>query len=109
MALAAWGRLRLTASATPESTPDAATLLAAIGDRVAGYYQRAASVICTETSTVQPIDTHWALEGFARTVESELHVELDAAAGRLLPEARIVRAVRRVNGRAPRESDDKSR
>ena len=109
MAFAAAGLLRLTASAAPESTPDAATLLTAIGNRVAGYYQRAASVICTETSTVQPIDTNWALQGFARTVESELHVELDAAAGQALPDARIVRAVRRVNGRAPRESDEKSR
>jgi hypothetical protein len=109
VAFAAGSVLRLTASAAPQSTPDVATLLTAVADRVAGYYQRAASVICTETATVQPIDTNWATQGFARTVESELHVELDAASGPGLPDARVVRAVRRVNGRPPRESDQKSR
>src|SRR5204862_1386428 len=75
----------------------------------ANYYRRAQSVICTETSTVQPIDSNWTLQGFARTVESELHVELDAADGATLPAARLVRDIRRVNGRQPRESDQKGR
>jgi hypothetical protein len=97
-------------STAPQGAPDAATLLTAVSERVANYYRRAQSVICTETSTVQPIDWHnWSSDGFARTVESELHVELDAADGSALPDARLVREVRRVNGRVPRESDDKSR
>jgi hypothetical protein len=101
--------LWMSVSAAPQSPPDVATLLAAVGARVAGYYQRAASVICTETSTVQPIDRNWSVGGFPRTVESELHVELDAAAGSALPAARLVRDIRRVNGRPPREADRKSR
>src|SRR5436305_10195505 len=102
--------LRAGEAAQPQSLPDAATLLTAVGERVANYYRRAQSVICTETSTVQPIDWHnWSSDGFARTVESELHVELEAADGAALPDARLVREVRRVNGHVPRESDQKSR
>jgi hypothetical protein len=96
-------------SAAPQAGPDIPALLREVGDRVAHYYHRAQSVICKETSTVQPIDRQWSAEGFARTVESELRVELDAADGDGLPEARIVRDIRRVNGRPPRESDVKSR
>ena len=105
--------VRATAGAAPQAPPDLATLLTAVGDRVANYYRRAQRVICAERSTVQPIDwNNWSLQGFARTVESELHVELDAretTAGTALPDARIVREIRRVNGRPPRESDQKSR
>jgi hypothetical protein len=101
--------LRATASAVPQPAPDVATLVSAIGDRVANYYRRAQSVMCTEISTVQPIDRNWSTDGFARTVESELKVELDAADGDDLPDARIIRDIRRVNGRPPRERDQKSR
>jgi len=82
-------------------------LLAQIGDRVAAYYKRAQSVICTEKSVVQAIGSNFAPEGFPRTVESELHVEADA--GDLPGEAKVVRQVRKVNGRAPREKDSKER
>lgn len=109
LAFAAAVLLRVTASAVPQGLPDPAALVAAVGERVANYYRRAQSVICTEVSTVQPIDRNWSMDGFARTVESELKVELDAADGEALPDARIVRDIRRVNGRLPRESDRKSR
>lgn len=89
--------------------PDVASLMAGIGGRVAAYYHRAQSVVCIETSTTQPIDRNWSPEGFARTVESELHVEAQAPAGDALPDATVVREIRRVNGRPPRESDQTSR
>ena len=101
--------LRVTASGAPQAEPDLPTLLEAVANRVTAYYQRAQSVVCTETSTVQPIDRRWSSEGFARTVESELRLELDAADGETLPDGRIVRDIRRVNGRLPRESDRTSR
>lgn len=109
LAFAAAGLLRVTASAVPQGLPDPAMLMTAVGDRVANYYRRAQSVMCTEISTVQPIDRNWSMDGFARTVESELKIELDAADGDALPDARIVRDIRRVNGRTPRESDNTSR
>jgi hypothetical protein len=101
--------LRVTALSASQTPPDLTTLLRIVGDRVANYYHRAQSVICMERSTVQPIDRNWSFQGFARTVESELHVELDAASGTGLPDARVVRGIQRVNGRPPRESDRKSR
>jgi hypothetical protein len=108
-AFAAVCLLRLTAAAAPQAEPELATLLEAVADRIASYYDRAQQVVCTETSTVQPIDRQWSPQGFARTVESELRLELEAADGDALPDVRIVRDIRLVNGRLPRESDRTSR
>ena len=101
--------VRIAASGAPQAEPDLPTLLEAVANRVTTYYHRAQNVVCTETSTVQPIDRQWSSQGFARTVESELRFELEAADGDAVPDGRIVRDVRRVNGRLPRESDQKSR
>ncbi len=111
IAVAAVGLLGVPlAPAAPQPPQELARLLAAVGQRVANYYIRARSVMCTNTATVQPIDWNsGSLQGFARTVESELRVELDAAAGDALPTARLVRDIRRVNGRLPRDSDRNSR
>jgi hypothetical protein len=64
-------------------------------------------VICIETSRVQPIDLTYSSQGFARIVESELRV--DAEGGEVAGEARVVREIRKVNGRAPRDKDKKNR
>jgi hypothetical protein len=93
--------LGASVAATPPADP--ASVLNAVSQRVVNFYRHAQNVICVNTSTVQPIDRDWSMQGFARTVESELHVELDAADGHALPAARLVRDIRRVNGRAPRE------
>jgi hypothetical protein len=82
--------------------------MARVGARVAQYYQRAQSVICDESSTVQPILWNWTADGLARTVESELRVESVAADG-MQPEPRLVRNIRRINGRAPNERDKTDR
>jgi len=96
-------------SAAPAAAPDVDALLARVGERIVEYYRRAHSVICIERSTVQPIQTNWTPEGFARTVESELRVESEATDGDDFPEATVVREVRRINGREPRERDKKDR
>ena len=44
-----------------------------------------------------------------RTVESELRVESELADGDSPPTARVIRDIRRINGRAPRAQDDKDR
>ena len=95
-------------SAAPQAAPDIERLMTTVGERVAEYYRSAQSVMCVERSTVQPIQSNWAPDGFSRTVESELHVEFDAGRD-TLPTARVVREVRRINGRAPREGDKKDR
>ncbi|MCM3881012.1 MAG: hypothetical protein ND807_12960 [Vicinamibacterales bacterium] len=105
------GALTIALAATPgagaQTQPNLEELLTRVGARIAEFYKRAQNVVCIETSTVQPIDSSNGLDGFARTVESELRVEaadLDDPG-----EVSIVRHVRRVNGRVPRENDKKDR
>jgi hypothetical protein len=103
------GALALAAmmAAGAQAQQNADELLVRVGERVAEFYRRARNVVCIETSTVQPIDFNNSPEGFARTVESELRLE--AGSGEIPGEATIVRKVRKVNGRAPRERDKKDR
>ena len=93
-------------------------LLAQVGERVVEFYNRATSVICIETSTVQPIDSSYSPQGFTRTVESELRIEIDkgqspgpgaVARSAKVDEASVVRKVLNVNGRPPRDEDKKGR
>lgn len=84
-------------------------LVMQVGERVAAYYHRAQQLICVERSTVVQIGSDWTVEGFARTVESELRVELDGMDPDRLPDAHVMREIRRINGRAPQERDSKSR
>jgi len=92
-------------AAAARDQPDVGAVVSRVGERVAAYYQRAQRLICTERATVVPIRTDGGVQDFARTVDSELRVELDAADGSDLPEARIRRQIQRVNGREPRERD----
>ena len=96
-------------SAARHAPPDIDALMTRIGERVAGYYRRVQGMICLETATVQPIGSNLTPEGFARSVESELRVESDTTDGDELPGAKVIRAVRRVNGQAPRERDKTGR
>jgi len=104
---AALGLVLSAPAARAQAPPPIDDLLARVGDRIAVFYKRAQHVVFLETSTVQPLDRHYSSDGFARIVESELRVEpaADDAAG----EATIVREVRKVNGRPPREKDQKER
>lgn len=97
----------LTATPNAQAQSNIDELLTRVADRIAEFYKRAQRVICIETSRVQPIDLSYSSRGFARIVESELRVEAEDrdVAG----EARVVRQVRKVNGRPPREKDNKER
>jgi hypothetical protein len=96
-------------SSAAQPPADIEALMAHVGERIADYYRRAQGVICIESDTVQPIRSNWAFDGFARTVESELRVDADSEDGDSLPEPRLTRDVRSINGRAPRERDKKDR
>jgi hypothetical protein len=95
--------------AAPQAPAEVETLMARVGAHVAEYYRRAQGVLCVEQSTVQPIQSNLAPAGFSRTVESELRVESTGADGDSLSDARMIRDIRRVNGRAPRARDQKDR
>jgi hypothetical protein len=96
-------------SAAAPAPPEIEALMTRVGERVAEYYRHAERVMCVERSTVQPVQSNWTPEGFSRTVESELRVVSDAADGDTLPDAKVIREIRRINGRAPRERDKKDR
>jgi len=92
------------AGAQPQ--PSVEELLMRVGERVAEFYMRAKNVVCIETFTVRAVDVSRS-PGFVRTVESELHFEADSS--RTTGEVAVVRTVRHVNGRAPREKENKDR
>ncbi len=89
------------------SPPDLPSLVAGVGARLSDYYRHAQQLVCLERSTVMPIDSGWRLDGFARTVESELRLDIDDVA--VVREPRVTREVRRVNGREPRDRDRTNR
>jgi hypothetical protein len=97
----------LATPAAAQTSPSLEELLARVGERITEFYKRAQHVIVIETSRVQPIDLTYSSQGFARIVESELRVE--PGNGEIPGEARVVREVRRVNGRTPREKDETNR
>ena len=92
---------------TAQAAPDVDTVLARVGDRIADYYKRAQNLVCTEKSTVQPVGHDYTPQGFARVTEYELRVETDADGE--TADAKVVRELLKVNGKAPREKDKKDR
>jgi hypothetical protein len=86
-------------------------VLARVGEKIADYYKRVQNVICIEKFTVQPIGHDYAPDGFARITESELRVETDPGDGDGDGggEAKVVRVLRKVNGRIPRENERKDK
>jgi len=99
--------LAATMAAGAQAPLNVEELLVRVGGRVTEFYNRAKNVICIETSTVQAVDLNNSAVGFARTVESELRIE--AESGEIPGEATVMRTIRRVNGRVPRERDKKDR
>jgi hypothetical protein len=98
-----------TAASSAQTSSNVGDVLARVGDRIAEYYKRAQTVICVETYSVQPIGRDWGSAGLARVTESELRVELEATDGDGSGDAKVVRELRKVNGRVPRERDKKGR
>jgi hypothetical protein len=96
-----------TATLAAQAPPDSDTLLERVGARIADYYKRAQNVVCTEKNTVQPVGRDFAPNGFARVTEYELRVEADAEDE--TADAKVVRELVKVNGKAPRAKDKKDR
>ena len=92
-----------------QTTTDLDALMRQVGERVAEYHQRAQHVIGVEHAVVQPIRPNFASEGFPRTVESELRLVSEVADGETVSEVKMIRDVRRINGREPRQRDKKDR
>lgn len=98
-----------TAAFSAQTPSNVGGVLARVGERIADYYKRVQNVICIEKTTVQPIGSSYGLDGLAVMTESELRIETEAEDGDGSGEAKVVRQIRKVNGRTPREKDKKDR
>jgi len=95
------------ATAAQQPSPDLDALLTRIGEQVERYYQRARNLICTERVTAQPVGIDSAPTGFARVLEYELHVESDSEDGESPKDVKVVRDLRRINGRVVKTVPDR--
>jgi hypothetical protein len=99
------------AAALAQAPADVETVLFRVGERVGEYYRRAQSVMCIEKYTVQPLGAgSFGPAGLARTTESELRIETDAGdadGDGSTGETKVLRVIRKINGRPPRERDKK--
>jgi hypothetical protein len=84
---------------TPEVDLDA--LLTRVGGQLERYFQRARSIVSTETVSVRSFDRAMQASGRPRRLEYERRVEWDAAGADGVPSVRVVRELRSVNGRPP--------
>ncbi|HEY7290444.1 MAG TPA: hypothetical protein VH583_11480 [Vicinamibacterales bacterium] len=103
--------LALAASATvavstQQPSPDLDGLLTRVGERIERYYKRVQQIICTEKVTATPIGLDFAPSGFGRVLEYELRVESDESLNGDPADAKVVRDLRKVNGRTPKEKDE---
>lgn len=94
------------ASAARAADDDLPRVLDRATERVEYFFTRAQSLVCTETVTVQPLNTSLGGEGFGRVIESELRLSWNPGDdGAAATEAQAMRIVTRVNGHAPRKND----
>jgi hypothetical protein len=101
--------LSAIAPTAAQSATDIDVLISRVGERVAEFYKRAQTVMCTERSTVQPVGRDWSFDGMPRTVESDLRIEMHGGDIDMPAEPSVIREVRSVNGRPPNPRDATSR
>ena len=89
---------------TPAVDLDA--LLARVGGQLERYFQRAQSIVSTETVWVRSFDRGMRPRGRPRRLEYEQRVEWDDAGADGVPAVRVMRALRSVNGRLPDPEDE---
>jgi len=95
----------LTVGLAEQEGPDLDALLARVGERIEQYYLRAQNIICIEKVVAQPISHDMTPDGFGRVLEYDLRVESDAVDGVRSSDARVVRDLKKVNGKPPRSQD----
>jgi hypothetical protein len=96
------------ASSLPTSSADLVATLARAGERVAAFFSRAQSLVCTELVSIQSLSHGLTPEGFSRVVESELRLWWETSDGPPATTAQTRRQVVRVNKRPPRQDDPKN-
>ncbi len=96
-------------SASGQSAKDAAVdlagLLARVGERVEAYYQRAQSIVCTETIRFELIDTNLLVDPRNRLLTYDLRMSWERGEGDV-PEGNALRTLKTVNGKPPKAGDE---
>lgn len=96
----------VTVAAGQPDQPPIEAVLARAGERVQQFFARAQRLVCLEAVRLMPLSPTWGSDGPTRIVESELRVSwAPDADGMPVTEARVLRQLLRVNGRASREND----
>lgn len=92
--------------AAAQSIHDVSIVLDKVAERLEQYYQHVQNIVCTEKVTSQSVARDMTPFGFARVVESELRVESEGLdAGGAPTDPKVIRTVRKINGRAPGPKD----
>jgi hypothetical protein len=90
----------------PAAGVELAGILERVGRRVEEYFARAATVVATETVSVQPVGRDLMSEGFARRLIYELRVSWEPPEPpATMPKVTVLRQLLKVNGRSPRNDD----
>jgi hypothetical protein len=93
-------------SATTPSI-DLSALLARVGERIEAYYQRAQSIVCTETVQLVTMDMGFTPDPHTRRLVYELRVSWDKAGDSdTTPEANVLRQLKSINGRPPKPGEE---
>jgi hypothetical protein len=93
-------------SATTPSI-DLAALLARVGERIEAYYQRAQSIVCTETVQLVTMDMGFSPDPHTRRLVYDLRVSWDKAGDcDTPPEANVLRQLKSINGRPPKPGEE---
>ena len=103
-----WAALLLAPVALYAQTPavDLDALLGRVGGQLERYFQRAQSIVSTETVWVRSFDRGMRPRGRPRRLEYEQRVEWDAAGADGVPSVRVMRELLSVNGRPPGAEDE---
>jgi len=89
---------------TPVDLPG---LLARVGERVEAYYQRAQSIVCTETVQLLSMGLGFSPDAHTRRLVYELRASWDKAGdGDTAPEANVLRQLRSIDGRPPKPGEE---
>jgi hypothetical protein len=93
-----------SAKAPPIDLPG---LLARVGERIEAYYQRAQSIVCTETVQLVTMDMGFTPDPHTRRLVYELRVSWDKAGDSdTTPEANVLRQLKSINGRPPKPGEE---
>jgi len=99
----------VSAAGQSNAAVDLPGLLARIGERVEAYYARAQSTVYLETVRVQRMSRNFTPEPFTRVLAYELRVQRDATFDGSPPEPNVLRQLKTVNGRVPKQDREPSR